>query len=86
MIRDGLSRRSVGPVFVTCDLGFAPRPADTVVAGGPVMPERIAPSPGHRGAGFHPAGGVAPATTGKGLTAAGARAAASGAAPIRGTA
>lgn len=86
MIGDGLSRRSVGPVVVTCDPGFAPRPADAVVAGGPFMPERIAPSPGHRGAGFHPARGVAPATPGKGLTAAGARAAARGAVPIRGTA
>jgi len=82
----GLSRRSVGPGAVTGDPGFAPRPADAVVAGGPVMPERIAPSPGHRGAGFNPAGGVTPATPGKGLTAAGTRAAARGAVPIRGTA
>jgi len=82
----GLSRCGVGPVFVTCDLGFAPRSADAVVAGGPVMPERIAPSPGHRGAGFNPAGGVTPATPGKGLTAARAGAAVRVPVPIRGTA
>lgn len=86
MFRDGLSRRSVGPVFVTCDPGFAPRPADAVVAGGPVMPERIAPSPGHRGAGFNPARGVTPATPGKGLTAAKAGAAVRVPVPIRGRA
>jgi len=82
----GLSRRSVGFVVVTCDPGFAPRPADAVVAGGPVMPECIAPSPGHRGTGFHPAGGVTPATPGKGLTAARAGAAVRVPVPIRGTA
>ncbi|MCA3485893.1 MAG: hypothetical protein IOD05_10275 [Rhodobacter sp.] len=86
MICIGLSRRSVVSGVVTCDPGFAPRPADAVVAGGPVMPERIAPSLVRRGDGFHPAGGVTPATPGKGLTAAGARAAARVPVPIRGTA
>jgi hypothetical protein len=50
------------------------------------MPECIAPSPGHRGTGFHPAGGVTPATPGKGLTAARAGAAVRVPVPIRGTA
>lgn len=86
MICIGLSRRSAGPGAVTGDPGFAPRPADAVVAGGPVMPERIAPPPGRRGAGFHPAGGVTPATPGKGLTAARAGAAVRVPVPIRGRA